>query len=70
MLLTKNKFDFAFLLMSAFLLCTSMGSHGGLPSNPPCRPRFSESFYSVFVSRDILQGQSTLKDELPSPLVL
>uniref|UniRef100_A0A8C9VUH6 Cadherin prodomain domain-containing protein n=1 Tax=Scleropages formosus TaxID=113540 RepID=A0A8C9VUH6_SCLFO len=33
---------------------------------PPCRPGFSESFYTVFVSRDILQGQSILKGKVES----
>ncbi|KAJ8258917.1 hypothetical protein COCON_G00179290 [Conger conger] len=60
--LTKMKIVCAISLMSASLLGTSWGSHGGLSSKPPCRPGFSESFYSVFVSRDILQGQSSLKD--------
>uniref|UniRef100_A0AAY4EAA2 Cadherin-4 n=1 Tax=Denticeps clupeoides TaxID=299321 RepID=A0AAY4EAA2_9TELE len=37
-------------------------NRGDLPKpKPPCRPGFSESFYTVFVSRDILQGRSILK---------
>ncbi|CAB1430442.1 unnamed protein product [Pleuronectes platessa] len=27
----------------------------------PCRPGFSQSFYSVLISRDVLQGQGILK---------
>uniref|UniRef100_A0A8K9UHS4 Cadherin prodomain domain-containing protein n=1 Tax=Oncorhynchus mykiss TaxID=8022 RepID=A0A8K9UHS4_ONCMY len=44
----------------ACLACTSFCS-AGQPPKPPCRPGFSESFYTVFVSRDLLRGQSILK---------
>ncbi|KAI4888480.1 hypothetical protein NFI96_001822, partial [Prochilodus magdalenae] len=36
------------------------GSPGG-PTVYPCRPGFSQSFYTVFVSREMLHGQSILK---------
>lgn len=37
------------------------GTKAGQPPTPPCRPGFSECFYTVFVSRDLLRGQSILK---------
>ncbi|XP_036389873.1 cadherin-4 [Megalops cyprinoides] len=61
-MLATMKTAYVILLMSALLLGTSWGNYGDIPSKPPCRPGFSESFYTVFVSRDILQGQSILKD--------
>lgn len=30
-------------------------------SKGPCRPGFSQSFYSVLISRDVLQGQGIVK---------
>uniref|UniRef100_A0A3B3QS77 Uncharacterized protein n=1 Tax=Paramormyrops kingsleyae TaxID=1676925 RepID=A0A3B3QS77_9TELE len=58
--LATMKTGFVILLMTTTILSTSWGNYD-LPSKPPCRPGFSESFYTVFVSRDILQGQSILK---------
>ncbi|KAG5838407.1 hypothetical protein ANANG_G00223390 [Anguilla anguilla] len=60
-MLTTMKTGYVILVMSAVLLGTSWGNYGAVPPKPPCRPGFSESFYTVFVSRDILQGQSILK---------
>lgn len=37
------------------------GSKAGQPLKPPCRPGFSQNFYTVIVSRDVLHGQSILK---------
>lgn len=33
----------------------------GQPLKPPCRPGFSQNFYTVIVPRDVLHGQSILK---------
>ncbi|KAJ8409024.1 hypothetical protein AAFF_G00240450 [Aldrovandia affinis] len=57
------KTGYVVLVMSAVLLGTSWGNYGDVPSKQPCKPGFSESFYTVFVSRDILQGQTLLKAE-------
>ncbi|KAM7411548.1 hypothetical protein PAMA_021507 [Pampus argenteus] len=38
-----------------------MRSNGEHASKGPCRPGFSQSFYSVLISRDLLQGQDVLK---------
>ncbi|XP_049327617.1 cadherin-4 isoform X2 [Astyanax mexicanus] len=48
------------ILACALALETSVGSPGG-PTVDPCRPGFSQSFYTVFVSREMLRGQSILK---------
>ncbi|MFT7800799.1 cadherin-4 isoform X3 [Arapaima gigas] len=53
-------------VLSTALLSASWGNYGDVPSKPPCRPGFSESFYTVLVSRDILQGQSILKVKFDS----
>lgn len=37
------------------------GSKAGQTLKPPCRPGFSQNFYTVIVSRDVLHGQSILK---------
>lgn len=50
------------ILTCTLLVETSWGTKAGQPPKPPCRPGFSESFYTVFVSRDLLRGQSILKD--------
>uniref|UniRef100_A0A3P9NNS9 Uncharacterized protein n=1 Tax=Poecilia reticulata TaxID=8081 RepID=A0A3P9NNS9_POERE len=36
-------------------------NNGEHASQGPCRPGFSQSFYSVQISRDVLQGQGVLK---------
>ncbi|XP_030634245.1 cadherin-4 [Chanos chanos] len=64
--LTKMKGS-VIILTCALVVGTSLGDRGGVPTMPPCRPGFSESFYTVFVSRDLLQGQSILKDTTLSP---
>ncbi|XP_041080795.1 cadherin-4 isoform X2 [Polyodon spathula] len=52
---------FLVLLMNALSFGTSWGNYGDLAPKPPCRAGFSESFYTVLVSREILEGQSILK---------
>ncbi|KAJ7999021.1 hypothetical protein DPEC_G00211070 [Dallia pectoralis] len=49
------------LLTCTLLVGTSWGTKGGQPPKPPCRPGFSESFYTVFVSRELQRGHSILK---------
>ncbi|XP_023854241.1 cadherin-4-like [Salvelinus sp. IW2-2015] len=49
------------ILTCTLLVGTSLGTKAGQPPTPTCRPGFSESFYTVFVSRDLLRGQSILK---------
>lgn len=46
-------FLFFFLILQA--------SKAGQPLKPPCTPGFSQNFYTVIVSRDLLHGQSILK---------
>lgn len=36
-------------------------NNGVHASKGPCQPGFSQSFYSVLISRDVLQGQGILK---------
>uniref|UniRef100_A0A4W5PF45 Cadherin-4 n=1 Tax=Hucho hucho TaxID=62062 RepID=A0A4W5PF45_9TELE len=50
------------ILTCTLLVDTSWATKADQPPKPPCRPGFSESFYTVFVSRDLLRGQSILKD--------
>ncbi|KAL3064544.1 hypothetical protein OYC64_000741 [Pagothenia borchgrevinki] len=54
--------DFALVLTAALLFDTFGRNNGEQASKGPCRPGFSQSFYSVLISRDVLQGQGTLKD--------
>ncbi|XP_029912574.1 cadherin-4-like [Myripristis murdjan] len=54
--------DFALVLTAALLLDTFWGTNGEQASTVPCRPGFSQSFYSVLISRDVMQGQNILKD--------
>lgn len=42
------------------------GSRASQPLRAPCRPGFSQNFYTVIVSRDKLHGQSILKGESSS----
>ncbi|XP_063065127.1 cadherin-4-like [Engraulis encrasicolus] len=56
------KAGFVILLIGTILLGTSWVTKGDLPLNAPCRPGFSQSFYTLLVSRDVVQGQSILKD--------
>ncbi|XP_037535052.1 cadherin-4 [Nematolebias whitei] len=50
------------LLLCTLLVGASSGSRTGQLQKPPCRPGFSQNFYTVIVSRDVLHGQSILKD--------
>ncbi|RVE70773.1 hypothetical protein OJAV_G00067780 [Oryzias javanicus] len=56
--------DFAAVLTAAFLLDSFWRNNGEPASVAPCRPGFSQSFYSVLISRDVLQGQGILKGKL------
>ncbi|XP_035501189.2 cadherin-4-like isoform X2 [Scophthalmus maximus] len=62
----------ALVLTAALLLDAFWGSNGerassSSSSSAPCRPGFSQSFYSVLVSRDVLlQGRDILKDSTVS----
>uniref|UniRef100_A0A3P9BWI1 Uncharacterized protein n=1 Tax=Maylandia zebra TaxID=106582 RepID=A0A3P9BWI1_9CICH len=49
------------ILACTLLVGASSGSKAGQPLKPPCRPGFSQNFYTVIVSRDLLHGQSILK---------
>uniref|UniRef100_A0A3B3TST1 Uncharacterized protein n=2 Tax=Poecilia TaxID=8080 RepID=A0A3B3TST1_9TELE len=49
------------LLACTVLVGASSGSRAGQPPKPPCRPGFSQNFYTVIVPRDALHGQSILK---------
>lgn len=42
-------------------LVSPQGTKVGQQPKAPCRPGFSQSFYTVIVSRDVLRGQSILK---------
>uniref|UniRef100_A0A673L6S4 Cadherin-4 n=1 Tax=Sinocyclocheilus rhinocerous TaxID=307959 RepID=A0A673L6S4_9TELE len=53
----KMKTGCAILVACALVVGTSLGSHG----NAPCRPGFSQSFYTVFVPRGVLQGLNNHK---------
>ncbi|XP_068610268.1 cadherin-4-like isoform X2 [Brachionichthys hirsutus] len=62
--------DFGLLLAAAVLLNTFRRNNGEPASNSPCRAGFSQSFYSVLISRDVLQGQGILKGPpVPPPQV-
>ncbi|XP_039655771.1 cadherin-4-like [Perca fluviatilis] len=54
--------DFALVLTAALLLDTFWRNNGEHASKDPCRPGFSQSFYSVLISRDVLQSQGIRKD--------
>ncbi|KAM9751278.1 cadherin-4-like [Menidia menidia] len=53
--------DFAVFLTAALLFDTFWRNNGDHAFKGPCRPGFSQSFYSVLVSRDALQGPGMLK---------
>ncbi|KAL1265675.1 hypothetical protein QQF64_003702 [Cirrhinus molitorella] len=46
----------AILVACALVMGTSLGSHGNVQTIAPCRPGFSQSFYTVLVPRGVLQG--------------
>ncbi|KAI3369518.1 hypothetical protein L3Q82_007727 [Scortum barcoo] len=50
------------VLACTLLVGASSGSKASQPLKPPCRPGFSQNFYTVIVSRDVLHGQSILKE--------
>ncbi|KAM7405012.1 hypothetical protein PAMP_012303 [Pampus punctatissimus] len=60
-LLATMRTDFALVLTAALLLDSFWRSNGEHASKGPCRPGFSQSFYSVLIPRDLLQGQDVLK---------
>ncbi|TMS19399.1 hypothetical protein E3U43_003720, partial [Larimichthys crocea] len=49
------------ILACTLLVGASSGSKASQLLKPPCRPGFSQNFYTVIVSRDVLHGQSILK---------
>uniref|UniRef100_A0A672RXC2 Cadherin-4 n=1 Tax=Sinocyclocheilus grahami TaxID=75366 RepID=A0A672RXC2_SINGR len=56
----KMKTGCAILVACALVVGTSLGSHG----NAPCTPGFSQSFYTVFVPRGVLQGLNIHKGKM------
>ncbi|XP_056130216.1 cadherin-4-like [Lampris incognitus] len=53
----------ALVLTAALLhLATLRETNGEQTSKGPCRPGFSQTFYSVLISRDVVRGQNMLKD--------
>ncbi|XP_048096739.1 cadherin-4-like [Alosa alosa] len=60
------KTGFVILLMGILLLDSSWVTKGDLPLKASCQPGFSQSFYTLLVSRDVLQGRSILKDTMVS----
>ncbi|KAI4823620.1 hypothetical protein KUCAC02_012198 [Chaenocephalus aceratus] len=59
--LATMRTDFALVLTAALLVDTFGRNNGEQASKGPCQPGFSQSFYSVLISRDVLQGHGTLK---------
>ncbi|XP_027860257.1 cadherin-4-like [Xiphophorus couchianus] len=59
--------DFAVVLTTALLFDTIWRNNGEHASQGPCRPGFSQSFYFVQITRDVLQGQGVLKGTPVSP---
>uniref|UniRef100_A0A3B3IE88 Uncharacterized protein n=1 Tax=Oryzias latipes TaxID=8090 RepID=A0A3B3IE88_ORYLA len=51
------------ILACSLLTGASWGSKTGQPPKTSCRPGFSQNFYTVIVSGDVLHGQSILKGE-------
>uniref|UniRef100_A0A8C2ECW6 Cadherin-4 n=1 Tax=Cyprinus carpio TaxID=7962 RepID=A0A8C2ECW6_CYPCA len=64
--MAKMKTGCAILVACALVVGTSSGSHGNAQTLAPCRPGFSQSFYTVFVPRGVLQGLKIHKDTLLS----
>ncbi|KAF1390268.1 hypothetical protein PFLUV_G00056310 [Perca fluviatilis] len=62
--------DFALVLTAALLLDTFWRNNGEHASKDPCRPGFSQSFYSVLISRDVLQSQGIRKAQLSCIVLL
>ncbi|XP_037101585.1 cadherin-4-like [Syngnathus acus] len=58
--------DLALVLTAALLLDTFRVNNGQPSSKGHCRPGFSQSFYSILIPRDILQGQAIRKGAIVS----
>ncbi|NP_001038738.2 cadherin-4 isoform 2 precursor [Danio rerio] len=54
--MAKMKTGCAILVACALVVGTSLGSHWNAQTVAPCRPGSSQSFYTVFVPRVVLQG--------------
>ncbi|MED6245326.1 hypothetical protein ATANTOWER_001708, partial [Ataeniobius toweri] len=61
LVLATMRTDFALVLTAALLFDTFWRNNGEHASQGPCRPGFSKSFYSMQISRDVLQGQHEVK---------
>ncbi|KAM9431323.1 cadherin-4-like isoform 2-T2 [Salvelinus alpinus] len=59
--LATMKTALVLLLTSALQQAAFWGTNGDLVSKAPCRPGFSQSSYSVLISRNVLQSQSIIK---------
>uniref|UniRef100_A0A3Q1HDE7 Uncharacterized protein n=1 Tax=Acanthochromis polyacanthus TaxID=80966 RepID=A0A3Q1HDE7_9TELE len=57
---------FAKMNVGCVILAFNFCIKAGQLLKPPCRPGFSQNFYTVIVSRDVLHGQSILKDVSPT----
>lgn len=58
----RNQWD-PCLSMSYIVFSPFQRNNGEHASKGPCRPGFSQSFYSVLISRDVLRGQAILRGE-------
>ncbi|KAI7795136.1 Cadherin 4 [Triplophysa rosa] len=67
------KAGFAIVVACALVVSASLGRHGNAQTIAPCRPGFSQSFYTVFVPRGVSIGQriySARNREFKVPLEL
>ncbi|TWW56902.1 hypothetical protein D4764_08G0008890 [Takifugu flavidus] len=55
--------DFALVLTAVLLLDAFWKNNGAHASQGPCQAGFSQSFYSLLVSRDVLKGGGVRKGE-------
>ncbi|CAG04077.1 unnamed protein product [Tetraodon nigroviridis] len=55
--------DFALVLTAALLLDAFWKNNGAHASEGPCQAGFSQSFYSLLVSKDVLKGGGVRKGE-------
>lgn len=46
------------------VFCFFQRNNGEHASKGPCRPGFSQSFYSLLIPRDVLQGQGIVKGKI------
>lgn len=58
----RNRWDLC-LLMSSTVFSFFQKNNGAHASEGPCRAGFTQSFYSVLVSRDVLKGVGVRKGE-------